>query len=293
MNRQVRDRARQKRSLLGGHGQNKADARRAIPAQLPSSSSASSSEAAASFPGDSGQWRVAFHPIFESWANGLSASENEHLLAAVRLLRRAGHNAGKPAAIFESPDCGPGLRELHIGPSAGIGIHLLFVHSSENREILLISGGRVGPGTAAPGARRPGRASVTSPGLPGEVRSDGSTRRVDLWLSLSALAILQEYPPGPDRADVVVAAVDTRAAHVLGRHSNQAVVAGGHTWRIQAHGHSPSASAPLRFDRQRFAAIDDLARSVRMYVSAFVGECLVDWNETGRPGYPLEAGGAQ
>jgi len=85
-------------------------------------------------------WSVEFHPACEAWASGLSQSDEEALLAAIRILRDEGPNLGRPLVDTVAGSRHSNMKELRPGSTGRTEIRVLFAFDLPRKAILLIGG---------------------------------------------------------------------------------------------------------------------------------------------------------
>ncbi|MHB8511961.1 MAG: type II toxin-antitoxin system RelE/ParE family toxin [Actinomycetota bacterium] len=85
-------------------------------------------------------WSVEFHPACEIWANGLSRSDGEALLAAIRILRDEGPNLGRPLVDGIKGSRLKNMKELRPGSTGRTEVRVLFAFDMTRRAMLLVGG---------------------------------------------------------------------------------------------------------------------------------------------------------
>ncbi|WP_420617914.1 type II toxin-antitoxin system RelE/ParE family toxin [Candidatus Poriferisocius sp.] len=85
-------------------------------------------------------WAVEFHPACEDWANGLSRTDAEALLAAIRLLRSHGPALGRPLVDTIKSSRHKNMKELRPGSTGRTETRVLFAFDAERKAILLVGG---------------------------------------------------------------------------------------------------------------------------------------------------------
>ena len=85
-------------------------------------------------------WSVDFHPRCEAWADDLVPSDQEALLAAVRILRDEGPNLGRPLVDSVQGSRHRNMKELRPGSTGRTEVRVLFAFDRERRAILLVGG---------------------------------------------------------------------------------------------------------------------------------------------------------
>ena len=85
-------------------------------------------------------WEVEFHPQCEKWADDLEPSDQEALLAAVRILRAEGPTLGRPLADTVKGSRHKNMKELRPGSTGRTEIRVLFAFDRERKAIVLVGG---------------------------------------------------------------------------------------------------------------------------------------------------------
>ena len=85
-------------------------------------------------------WSVDFHPRCEAWADDLVPSDQEALLAAIRILRDEGPNLGRPLVDSVQGSRHRNMKELRPGSTGRTEVRVLFAFDKERRAILLVGG---------------------------------------------------------------------------------------------------------------------------------------------------------
>jgi hypothetical protein len=83
---------------------------------------------------------VDFHPRCEAWADDLELSDQEALLAAIRILRDEGPNLGRPLVDRIQGSRHRNMKELRPGSTGRTEVRVLFAFDKERRAILLVGG---------------------------------------------------------------------------------------------------------------------------------------------------------
>jgi hypothetical protein len=83
---------------------------------------------------------VGFHPRCEEWADDLEPSDQEALLAAIRILRDEGPNLGRPLVDTVQGSRHKNMKELRPGSTGRTEVRVLFAFDKERKAILLIGG---------------------------------------------------------------------------------------------------------------------------------------------------------
>lgn len=86
------------------------------------------------------EWGVEFHPDCEAWATKLPPTDQEALLAAVRILADVGPALGRPLVDTVVASRHANMKELRPGSTGRSEIRLLFAFDRERRAILLVGG---------------------------------------------------------------------------------------------------------------------------------------------------------
>ncbi len=86
------------------------------------------------------QWAVEFHPECERWADRLSQSDADALLAAIRVLRDLGPNLGRPLVDTVKDSRHSNMKELRPGSTGRTEVRLLFAFDRKRSAILLLGG---------------------------------------------------------------------------------------------------------------------------------------------------------
>ena len=81
-----------------------------------------------------------FHSQCEVWADGLEATDQEALLAAIRILRDEGPNLGRPLADTVKGSRHQNMKELRPGSTGRTEVRVLFAFDKERKAILLLGG---------------------------------------------------------------------------------------------------------------------------------------------------------
>lgn len=81
-----------------------------------------------------------FHLACEAWASGLSQSDKEALLAAIRILRDEGPNLGRPLVDTVVGSRHSNMKELRPGSTGRTEIRVLFAFDVRRKAILLVGG---------------------------------------------------------------------------------------------------------------------------------------------------------
>lgn len=85
-------------------------------------------------------WEVEFHRECEAWANDLPQADAEALLAAIRVLRAAGPNLGRPLVDLIQASRHANMKELRPGSTGRTEVRVLFAFDRLRRAILLVGG---------------------------------------------------------------------------------------------------------------------------------------------------------
>ena len=85
-------------------------------------------------------WRVEFHPQCESWADTLEPSDQEALLAAIRILRDEGPNLGRPLVDTVEGSRHRNMKELRPGSTGRTEVRVLFAFDKKRKAMLLVGG---------------------------------------------------------------------------------------------------------------------------------------------------------
>jgi len=83
---------------------------------------------------------VDFHPRCEAWSDDLEPSDQEALLAAVRILRDEGPNLGRPLVDTVQGSRHKNMKELRPGSTGRSEVRVLFAFDKERKAILLVGG---------------------------------------------------------------------------------------------------------------------------------------------------------
>lgn len=89
-------------------------------------------------------WVVEFHPLCEAWAENLEPSDQEALLAAVRILRDEGPGLGRPLVDTVKQSRHQKMKELRPGSTGRTEVRVLFTFDKERKAILLVGGDKSG-----------------------------------------------------------------------------------------------------------------------------------------------------
>ena len=89
-------------------------------------------------------WVVEFHPLCETWADALEASDAEALLAAIRVLRDIGPTLGRPLVETVAGSRHWNMKELRPGSTGRSEIRVLFAFDVKRRAILPVGGDKSG-----------------------------------------------------------------------------------------------------------------------------------------------------
>lgn len=81
-----------------------------------------------------------FHPRCEAWADDLEPSDQEALLAAIRILRDEGPNLGRPVVDRVQGSRHKNMKELRPGSTGRTEVRVLFAFDKERRAILFVGG---------------------------------------------------------------------------------------------------------------------------------------------------------
>ena len=85
-------------------------------------------------------WSVDFHPQCEVWADGLEPTDQEALLAAIRVLRDEGPTLGRPLVDSVKGSRHQNMKELRPGSTGRTEVRVLFAFDKERKAILLLGG---------------------------------------------------------------------------------------------------------------------------------------------------------
>jgi hypothetical protein len=85
-------------------------------------------------------WSVEFHLACERWADELDQSDQEALLAAIRVLRDLGPALGRPLVDTIEESRYANMKELRPGSTGRTEIRLLFAFDKQRQAILLVGG---------------------------------------------------------------------------------------------------------------------------------------------------------
>lgn len=89
-------------------------------------------------------WVVEFHPEFEEWVNSLVQTDQEALLAAIRILRDHGPALGRPLVDTVRGSHHNNMKELRPGSTGRTEVRVLFAFDPTRRAILLVGGDKSG-----------------------------------------------------------------------------------------------------------------------------------------------------
>ena len=81
-----------------------------------------------------------FHPQCEVWADGLEPTDQEALLAAIRVLRDEGPTLGRPLVDSVKGSRHQNMKELRPGSTGRTEVRVLFAFDKERKAILLLGG---------------------------------------------------------------------------------------------------------------------------------------------------------
>ena len=87
-----------------------------------------------------GSWSVDFHPRCEAWANSLARSDQEALLAGMRILASEGPTLGRPLVDTITNSRHSNMKELRPGSTGRTEIRVLFAFDKPRKAILLLGG---------------------------------------------------------------------------------------------------------------------------------------------------------
>jgi len=85
-------------------------------------------------------WSIEFHPECEAWADALSHSDQNALIAALDVLGERGPSLGRPLVDHITSSEHPNMKELRPGSTGRTEIRVLFAFDEARKAILLVGG---------------------------------------------------------------------------------------------------------------------------------------------------------
>jgi hypothetical protein len=86
---------------------------------------------------ESGSWEIVIHPIVRQWLNGLSRSEYQKVVIALKVLKEQGPFLGRPFVDQVKNSRFKNMKELR---PRGKNLRLLFAFDQNRKAIILVAG---------------------------------------------------------------------------------------------------------------------------------------------------------